>query len=651
MSNNDTFRPLLQSPLPLSAIRPRGWLARQLRIQADGLSGHLDAFWPDVAESGWIGGKAEGWERGPYWLDGVVPLAYLLGDERLIAKVQRWVDYVLEHQHDDGWLGPIKDQKTGQYEAYDAWPVFVFLKALMQYESATGDPRVVPAMTRFFRKLKELLSERPLFGWGAVRWADAALVIHWLYERTGADWLLELGETLHAQGFDWGACWALAPYTERSAPEDIVLSDEALAAEERPIVPLHGPFGNLNLITHVVNNAMGIKQPGVWFRQSGDPDDIDAALRMIEALDRYHGQVSGVFTGDEHLAGRNPSQGTELCAVVETMYSLEVLAGVSNDPSIGDRLEQIAYNALPATFKPDMWAHQYVQQANQVICCISPERVYTNNGPDSNIYGLEPNYGCCTANMHQGWPKLVEHLWLRTDDGGLAALAYAPCQVSTEIEGATVDLVCDTDYPFEDTVRLTVTVDRPIRFPLALRVPAWAQSPELVVDGKTQALTAGSVAKVEREWRGGTKLTLTLPMTFEAESRYNGAVSLKRGPLVYGLRIGEAWDQIDGELPHGDWEVEATTPWNYGLALDPKRPEASLRLDAGTVGECPFSPEGTPIVVRAKGKLLPQWQLYLNAAAPPPQSPVAGEGPLVDLELIPYGCTNLRVSEFPLLED
>ena len=180
MSNNDTFRPLLQSPLPLSAIRPRGWLARQLRIQADGLSGHLDAFWPDVAESGWIGGKAEGWERGPYWLDGVVPLAYLLDDDRLIAKVQRWVDYVLEHQHDDGWLGPVKDEKTGQYEAYDAWPVFVFLKALMQYETATSDQRVVPAMARFFHKLAELLSERPLFGWGAVRWADAALVIHWV---------------------------------------------------------------------------------------------------------------------------------------------------------------------------------------------------------------------------------------------------------------------------------------------------------------------------------------------------------------------------------------------------------------------------------------------------------------------------------------
>jgi len=70
-------------PLPLGSVRPGGWLRNQLRIQADGLSGHLDEFWPDVAESAWIGGAAEGWERGPYWLDGVVPLAFLLDDDRL----------------------------------------------------------------------------------------------------------------------------------------------------------------------------------------------------------------------------------------------------------------------------------------------------------------------------------------------------------------------------------------------------------------------------------------------------------------------------------------------------------------------------------------------------------------------------------------
>ena len=61
------------------------------------------------------------------------------------------------------------------------------------------------------------------------------------------------------------------------------------------------------------------------------------------------------------------------------MYSLELLAGITGDARIGDRLEKIAFNAFPATFKKDMTAHQYDQQANQVVCKISEPKVYTSN--------------------------------------------------------------------------------------------------------------------------------------------------------------------------------------------------------------------------------------------------------------------------------
>ena len=131
---------------------------------------------------------------------------------------------------------------------------------------------------------------------------------------------------------------------------------------------------------------------------------------MLEILDRYHGQPTGIFTCDEHLAGRSPSQGTELCTVVEAMYSLEVAAAIIGDARLGDRLEMLAFNALPATFKKDMTAHQYDQQCNQVVCTAAGEHVYVSNEADSNLYGLEPNFGCCTANMHQGWPKFASQL-------------------------------------------------------------------------------------------------------------------------------------------------------------------------------------------------------------------------------------------------
>ena len=83
-------------------LKPRGWLRRQLEIQAKGLSGHLDQVWPDVRDSAWIGGDREGWERVPYWLDGFVPLAYLLEDENMIARAKKYVDAILAGQQQRG---------------------------------------------------------------------------------------------------------------------------------------------------------------------------------------------------------------------------------------------------------------------------------------------------------------------------------------------------------------------------------------------------------------------------------------------------------------------------------------------------------------------------------------------------------------------
>ncbi|NLC59358.1 MAG: hypothetical protein GX774_21175 [Armatimonadetes bacterium] len=613
--------PRALAPLPLGSIRAEGWLLGQLRLQAASLTGHLDEFWPDLGPDNlWLGGTREGWERGPYYADGLIPLAYLLADDRLQAKARRWVEALLRFQDDTGWIGPV--QAPGR-RPYDAWPAMIVLKGLTQYQEATGDDRVIPYLIRFCGYLRDYLDERPLFDWGASRWGDLALSLCWLYERTGEAWLLELMDRAHQQGYDWIAHFRDFAFTRKLAAEECVMH------------------------THVVNNAMAVKTPGVWYRRSLAESDRQAVALALANLDRYHGQATGVFSGDEHYAGRDPSQGTELCAVVELMFSLECLLSILGEPALADRLEKIAYNALPAAFSPDMWAHQYDQQANQVLCTRAP-RQWTNNGPDSNLFGLEPNYGCCTANLHQGWPKLVAHLWLATPDEGLAAAAYGPCRVTARVRGGQVVTVVDeTDYPFGETIRFRVEAAAPLAFPLWLRVPAWAEEASLRVGGAPAVLAPGTFHVIERTWSPGDVVELHLPMAVRAARRYREALTLERGPLVYALKIGEEWRQIGGELPHGDWEVYPTTPWNYGLCLDPDHLGASVEVRTRPVGEVPFSPDGAPVELRVLGRRVPEWTLWENSAGPLPPSPVASSAPEETLTLIPYGCTNLRVTEFP----
>ncbi|MBN1512129.1 MAG: glycoside hydrolase family 127 protein [Phycisphaerae bacterium] len=623
--NEPAFR-----PFPLEAIKPQGWLADQLRIQADGLSGHLDAFWPDIKDSAWIGGDAEGWERMPYWLDGVIPLAWLIDHRPLKQRIIGYLDYILEHQHEDGWLGPRVAEKK---EAADLWSQALALKMLVVYHDATGDERVPACVGKALRMLDRHIDREPLSKWGQFRWFEFLISIYWLYERIGESWLLDLAVKLHAQGFNWQAFfrrWPLTAPTEKK---------------------------RWNFAGHVVNNAMAIKEGALWWRITGSDDDRKSSCAMIELLDRHHGLPTGVFSGDECLAGTSAIQGTELCAVVEYMYSLEWLVGVLGDPALVDRLELIAFNALPATFSPDMWAHQYDQQVNQIECSIRENRSWNSNGREANIFGLEPNYGCCTANLSQGWPKFAAHLWMRTRSNGIAAIAYAPSRLDTDIDGVPISVTLNTGYPFRQDLNFVVEVGQPIRFPLLLRIPAWAEGATLAIEGKAeQVRKTGSFHAVERTWQGKTTIHMSLPMAPRGLPRPGGALSIARGPLLYALHIGEAWrrvneDQPHRELPHADWEVLPTTPWNYALELKDGDFPPDIRFEEHKFEPPVFSPGSPPVTATVTGRRVPDWTEEDGSAKPTPQSPVRSTAPPEELLLIPYGCTNLRIAEFPVLKN
>ncbi len=174
LQNREPLVPKPYMELPLDAIEPEGWLKYQLQTMAKGMTGRLDQLYPEVVgdRNGWLGGDGDGWERGPYWIDGLLPLAHILKDPSLRAKANRWVDWTLNNQAEDGYLGPVPFASPPEPEPglqrgrrRDWWPKMVMLKVLQQHYMATGDRRVVRALTRYFRYQLEELPKTPLGHW------------------------------------------------------------------------------------------------------------------------------------------------------------------------------------------------------------------------------------------------------------------------------------------------------------------------------------------------------------------------------------------------------------------------------------------------------------------------------------------------------
>ena len=557
-----------------------------------------------------------------------MPLAWQLDDARLKQKAQRFLDWTLEHQQANGMIGPASND--------DWWPRMVMLKVLTQYEEATGDPRVIPLMERYLRYQLATLPARPLRDWGKFRWQDNALSVLWLYNRTGDPDLLRLVRLLHAQGYDWQRQYADFRYTEPVTPERIKLNENQ-------------GLGDTALATHGVNNGQALKAAPLWYLVTGRPADRAGFSQMLGALDRYHGLPNGMFSCDEHFAGRNPSQGSELCTVVEMMFSLEQSFAILGDAAIADRLEMLAFNALPGAFTDDMWAHQYNQEPNQVEVSLH-RKPWTTDGPESNLYGLEPNFGCCTANFHQGWPKFTASLWMATPDGGLVAAAYSPCEVATTVQGVPVHITEETEYPFRGIIRLSFEPGTPAAFPLHLRIPAWAASVSVLVNGKpASASRKDGFVTIERTWRAGDRVELTLPMAPRLARGFNNSASILRGPLVFSYPVGTDWVKLRDRGMTADWQVFPAAAWNYALAVQDDNAHA-LTVRESPVGDVPFSSAQAPVRIEVPAARLDAWRAEDGVANPVPQSPAAGPDAAQTLALCPYAGAKLRITAFPTLK-
>jgi hypothetical protein len=604
--------------LPLGSVKARGWLLHQLELQRDGLTGHAEEILPATGpDSGWKGGDGEDWEKGPYYVKGLIPLAYTLDDDTLKRRAAAWIEPILASQREDGFFGPKKND--------DWWPRMVVTYLLRDYHEATGDARVLPFLTRYYRHMADHLPKRPLRDWGRARAGDEIDTVQWLYERTGDDFLLPLCDLLARQAYPWTDI-----FTENRFIEHF--------NEVHP--------------THNVNVPQAMKMPAVYSRRSGKRRDRDAYRRGVNHLMRDHGTPFGIPAGTERLSGRSSVAGVETCSIVEYMLSAETALRILGDARIGDELEVVAFNGLPAAMSKDFRQHVYYTLPNNVTA-VKGEVGFQDDHGDDRVVAPRSGFPCCCYNLHMGWPKLAQNAWAGTEDGGVAALAYVPSEVTAELkDGNRVTVVCDTHYPFEETIRLDVRLAQEAEFPLHVRIPAWCAEPSLWINGQEQRRPRrGRFAVLRRRWKDGDRVEIRLPMRVEILPQVDGAVSVRRGPLVYALGLNETWTAIEpGKEGFASYEVTSDSPWNYALMLDERDPAQSFSFATAAAAENPFETGKAPVALRAKGKRVEPWGLRFDGrlSQEPTRIEVAPDAPEEALTLVPFGSQMLRVSIFPV---
>ncbi|HHX63607.1 MAG TPA: glycoside hydrolase family 127 protein [Chloroflexi bacterium] len=247
------------------------------------------------------------------------------------------------------------------------------------------------------------------------------------------------------------------------------------------------------------------------------------------------------FTYDYDLP--NDTAYAETCAAIGLVFWAHRMVQLTGEARYADALERALYNGVLSGISLDGKRFFYANPLE-----VDPQ-AYTYR---ADIFGRSAltaerqewfGCACCPPNIARLLASLGDYVY-SSGSGALYLHLYAAGKADLEIDGRPVTVRQETNYPWDGEIRIVVAPEAEQSFALCLRIPAWARSAEVRVNGQTVDIAPRmdrGYARIERVWHNGDVVELSLPMPVERIEahpavRVNaGRVALQRGPLVYCL--------------------------------------------------------------------------------------------------------------------
>ena len=635
---------------PLGAIHAEGFLKEQMLRGKEGLAGNLYKLEPGMIADPylrrtrvpiWAPVKQVGWGAeisANYW-SGYIQYAYVLGDEEMIRTATEWVDSMLKMARPDGYLGAYFMDEDLREEDFNALGTTVAMRGLLAFYEVTGREDVLEAVHRCMVWFCENWAGERKTSYAGPLIVEAMVLC---YRYTGDERLIEFSKD----------------YEEFLCRHD-VFRQSYLAQLD----PVH--YYNSN---HTAGTGRNLRHCVSLYTATGDEKFLRATENGIRKVRGKSAHVDGSPVAiNEYLGPVSSTAEIEYCSFPYFNLTYGYMNEATGEAKYGDYAEELFYNGAQGARKKDEKAIAYLSAPNQVLATDTSASSCSGN---MQVYAPCYPVSCCPANSVPIIPEFIRNMLHRDEDGNLYVSAYGPC--SLNCNGTSVRVI--TEYPFRKTVKVEVTAEG--ERSVFLKIPRWAVGVTLTVDGVAVEVQKNAFGYTEVHADFTKTRTLEIAFAYEVEvvhvddtdASNKHPIAFRYGPLVFSYHVPELW-----HIAHSKAVTPLPEGWNwYNVYPYYKEPTGGDHYDnvgrrrenftwSVAVDEAISPKDVTVEEIDADGYVWENPRIALRVPmyhAPFLYSsyPKKTYEPFADKQyvtyqtertLVPYGCTNLRITYFP----